>query len=289
MERVFFILSVVGIAYLSFVVFLTSGKREINERFRKQLTLQHVRQRLQSDKLQTLLADAGVQTTSGNVNLFRFGATGLYLGVQLTIDFIRGNPLNPLDILIAVGILLATSSAKYAPLGAMLRRIHKSKIMKKDGELISFLRLYENNRMKKRGHTEFGAYCVEVAIHFQYIRQDLYQLTEYAVEEGTEKAINWFCGQFPEDHHFIADFRSILLSTESMEDDEEVLTYLNMQSKIISKISADHYQWKWSNIGSISTFVTLVPSVTTFIMIVSLSLMYVMLIKNQFNGVSLYQ
>jgi hypothetical protein len=209
--------------------------------------------------------------------------------MQISISYIRKQPLAASDLLTPIIIIGVSSSARFAPLGALLRKMHQKQIEKKDGELISFLRLYENNRMKKRGHTEFSAYCAQVSSHFRYIRQDLNELSERAVDEGVEKAVDWFCSQFPEKHSFISNLRNIVLATESMSNDEEAVAHLEIQSKIISKIAADNYQRRWSNIGSVSTFITMLPSIATFLMIVSLTLLYVMVVKNTATGTGLSQ
>lgn len=287
MQRVFMLISVVGIVYVAFVIFLSSGKKETNNLLRKQLTMKNFRHRMESEKLQHLLNNAGIPSASGNINLFRYGAAGLYLILQLTIGYIRKQPPAATDFIIPAGIILVTSSGKFAPLGAFLRKVHSDQISKKDGEIISFLKLYENNRMKKRGTTEFSSFCNQVASHSKYLRQDLYELSQRSIDEGVEKAIDWFCNQFPANHPFINDVRSIMLATESMSSDEDAISYLNNQSKIIAKISADQYLRRWSNIGSISTFITITPAMATFLMIVVLSLMYVMIIKNQYGTVGL--
>lgn len=254
---------------------------------RKQLTFENFRHRLESEKLQILLNNAGIPSASGNINFFRYGAAGLYLILQLAVGYIRKEQPTATDFIIPAVIIMATSSAKFAPLGALLRKVHTNKISKKDGELISFLKLYENNRMKKRGHTEFSSFCAQVASHSKYIRQDLYELSQRSIDEGVEKGIDWFCNQFPANHPFIADVRSIMLATESMSADDDAISYLNNQSKIIGKISADQYERKMGNIGSVATLITLTPAMATFLMIVVLSLLYVMIIKNQYSTVGL--
>ena len=136
---------------------------------------------------------------------------------------------------------------------------------------------------------QFGAFCAGTAGHFQYIRQDLYELSERAVDEGADHAIEWFCSKFPDHHAFINDIRSILLATEGMDDDTAAAQYLREQGKMISKISSDQYLKKWSFIGEIASIINVIPSIATFLMIVSLAMQYIMLIKGNFNGIALFQ
>lgn len=246
-------------------------------------------ERLHNERLQQLLNRSGLTISAGKIMLFRYSAALLYLLVQATGDFIRSESMSVYDPLIALLILLVTSPQRVLPLGWLLAWLHQRTLIQQDGELISFIRLYENNRLRKRGYVEFGAFCAGTASHFNYIRQELYELSERAVDEGTERAIEWFCGRFPGNHAFINDIRSILLATEGMDDDHEAAKYLREQGKIITKISSDQYLKKWSFIGDISTIINVIPSIATFLMIVSLAMQYIMLIKGNFNGVGMFQ
>ncbi|QQZ64648.1 hypothetical protein JI735_33920 (plasmid) [Paenibacillus sonchi] len=289
MDRIFLIISAVGISYLAYLIFAAMGKKNEKDPIIKQMNLMAVQGKFESEKLQKLLNNAGLQVSSRKINLFRFSAAALYVTVQALSNFIRNEPFSFMDVFIGVGILVVSSHAKFLPFGWILNRLHRNKIMRKDGELISFLRLYENNRLRRRGYIEFGTYCSQVAPTFEYLRNELYGMSERCVDIGTENAIKWFCDQFPHNHVFISDIRSILLATEGMSDDNEAAHYLSSQSKIISKISSDQYQRKWIRIGEYSTIVTTLPSIATFLMVVVLAMKYIMLIKGNFNGVSLYQ
>ncbi len=244
---------------------------------------------MHNERLQQLLYNSGITISAGKITLFRYSAALIYVLVQAAGDFLRSVPFSIYDLLVAVLILAVTSPLRYLPLGWLLAWMHQKTLIQKDGELISFIRLYENNRLRKRGYVQFGAFCAGTAGHFNYIRQDLYELSERAVDEGTERAIEWFCGKFPDNHAFINDIRSILLATEGMDDDTEAANYLREQGKIIAKISSDQYLKKWSFIGDVSTIINVIPSIATFLMIVSLAMQYILLIKENFNGVGLFQ
>lgn len=289
MDRLLLLIAVTGIVYLALLVFVSSSSRQERYVLRLGVKWKAFGERVQNERLQHLLNQSGLPISAAKITLFRYSAALIYLLVQTAGDFVRSESLSIYDPLIAALILLITSPQRVLPLGWLLVWLHQKTLIQKDGELISFIRLYENNRLRKRGYVEFGAFCAGTASHFNYIRQDLYELSERAVDEGTERAIEWFCGKFPENHAFINDIRSILLATEGMDDDHEAANYLREQGKIITKISSDQYLKKWSFIGDVSTIINVIPSIATFLMIVCLAMQYIMLIKGNFSGVGMFQ
>ncbi len=289
MDRIFLIISVIGIVYIAYVSFMAVGTKNDKDLILKQINLMAIQKRFESEKLQKLLDNAGLQLSSRNINIFRYVAAVGYIGIQVVNDFIRNESFSYIDLLIGLIIILFTSPSKYLPFGRVLHILHRNNIFRKDGELISFLRLYENNRLRHRGTIEFGTFCSQIASHFEFLSKDLYTLSERCVDEGNEKAIIWFCNNFPDNHHFISDIRSILLATEGMNDDAEASQYLGTQSKIILKISSDQYKRKWIRFGEYSTIITALPSLAAFLMVVVLAMQYIMLIKGNFNGVNQFQ
>lgn len=289
MDRVFLLIGVLGVVYLSLLVFVSSSSRQ--ERYMVSLSARWraMGERTRNERLQQLLNQSGLAISAGKITIFRYTAAFIYLAVQAVSAFVRSAPFSIYDLLIPCLILIITSPLRYLPLGWLLAWLHQKTLIQKDGELISFIRLYENNRLRKRGYMQFGTFCAGTAGHFQYIRQDLYELSERAVDEGTEQAIEWFCSKFPDNHTFINDIRSILLATEGMDDDMEAANYLREQGRIITKISSDQYLKKWSFIGDVSTIINVIPSIATFLMIVTLAMQYILLIKGNFNGVGMFQ
>lgn len=289
MDRLLLLITVIGIVYIALLVFVSSSSKQERYLVRLGLRWNAFGERLEGDRLQQLLNDSGLSIPARKLTLFRYSAALIYLLAQLVSDFIRADSFSIYDPLIALLILVISSPMRYFPFGWVLAWLHQKTVIQKDGELISFIRLYENNRLRKRGYVQFGAFCGSTAGHFQYIRQDLYELSERAVDEGVEGAIEWFCAKFPDNHSFINDIRSILLATEGMDDDTEAANYLREQGKIISKISSDQYLKKWSFIGDLSTIINVIPSIATFLMIVAMAMQYILLIKENFNGVGLFQ
>ncbi len=289
MERLLLLIAICGVVYLALLVFVSSSSKQERYALRLGIKWTALGEKVQNERLQQLLQSGGLSVSAGKITIFRYSAALLYLAVQAVGGFVQVAPFSGTDLLIALLILIVSSPMRYLPFGWLLAWLHQKTLIQKDGELISFIRLYENNRLRKRGYVQFGAFCAGTANQFHYIRQELYELSERAVDEGTEKAIEWFCGKFPERHAFINDIRSILLATEGMDDDNEAANYLREQGKIITKISSDQYLKKWSFIGDISTIINVIPSIATFLMIVSLAMQYIMLIKGNFNGVGMFQ
>lgn len=289
MDRLLLLITVIGIVYFALLVFVSTSSKQERYLVRLGIRWNALGERVERDRLQQLLNDSGLSISARKVTLFRYSAALIYLLTQLLSDFIRSNPFSIYDPLIALLILVISSPMPYFPFGWVLAWLHQKTVIQKDGELISFIRLYENNRLRKRGYVQFGAFCGSTAGHFQYIRQDLYELSERAIDEGVEGAIEWFCAKFPDNHSFINDIRSILLATEGMDDDTEAANYLREQGKIISKISSDQYLKKWSFIGDLFTIINVIPSISTFLMIVAMAMQYILLIKGNFNGVGMFQ
>lgn len=289
MDRLLLIFAVFGIVYVALLVFVSTSSKQERYILRLGLKWKSLEERVQDDRLQRVLNDSGLSISARKITMFRYSAALIYLAIQVVSNFVRSESFSVYDPLIAVLILMVSSPIRYFPLGWILAWLHQKTLIQKDGELISFIRLYENNRLRKRGYVQFGAFCGSTAGHFQYIRQDLYELSERAVDEGVEGAIEWFCAKFPDNHSFINDIRSILLATEGMDDDTEAANYLREQGKIIAKISSDQYLKKWSFIGDLSTIINVIPSIATFLMIVSLAMQYILLIKGNFNGVGMFQ
>jgi len=245
--------------------------------------------KFQSEQFQKKLDNSGYPVEAKNINFIRYATALLFLLFLFLSKYLRGTTMSLNDALIPIGILAFSSPLKYLPLGWFLDRKSQQNILQKDGEIVSLLKQYQNNRLRNRGYIEFGAFCTQVAPTFEYLKNDLNELAEKATDDGVEEAIKHFCDKFPADHHFMPNVRSILLATESMADSNEAIEYLKKQNTAISKISSDHYLKKWTRIGDWAGLINVIPSITTFLMIVVLSLQYIMVLKGNFNGVNLFR
>lgn len=287
MERLLLLVSVIGIVYLALAVLAGTGHARDRYILYLQMKWSHLSGGVRQDKLQRRLLAAGIHIPAGKLTLFRYGAAALYGGFRLAGYIIAGGwSMEPLFT--AAVILAVTSPVRVLPFGWLLTWLDHRQMINRDGELVSFIKLYENNRLQKRSYAQFGTFCSGVASHFRYIRQDLNELSERAVDEGAERAIEWFCGRFPEDHAFAGDIRSILLAVEGMDDDTEAALYLREQNGMIAKISSDQYLRKWSFFGDMASIINVIPSIATFLMIVSLAMQYILLIKDSFGGLEMF-
>lgn len=158
MDRLLLLISILGVVYLSLLVFVSSSRQE---RYVHRLGVKWkaLGERVQNERLQQLLHGSGLSISASKITLFRYSAALIYLAVQVTGDFIRAVPFSIYDLLIAVLILLITSPLRYLPFGWLLAWLHQKALIQKDGELISFIRLYENNRLRKRVHAVWCLLC----------------------------------------------------------------------------------------------------------------------------------
>ncbi|WP_375102247.1 hypothetical protein [Paenibacillus sp. RS8] len=289
MDKLFTIVSTIGIAYFALLVFLSTSKSHERDLFRKQINVRAVMMKFQSDQFQEKLDNSGYPVKAQSVNFIRYATALIFFLFMFLSSYVREITLSYKEVLIPILILLISSPMKYLPLGWILNRKFQQNILHKDGEIVSFLKQYQNNRLRNRGYIEFGAFCAQVAPTFEYLKDDLNELAEKSTDDGVEEAIKHFCDKFPANHHFMSNVRSILLATEGMADNNEAIEYLKKQNTAISKISSDHYQKKWTRIGDWAGIINVTPSISTFLMIVVLSLQYIMLLRGNFNGVSLFR
>ncbi|ETT61293.1 hypothetical protein BSK66_27695 [Paenibacillus odorifer] len=289
MDRLFMLIAIVGIAYLALIVFLSTAKQSQRKFYRNKLSLKAVQGRFKSDRLQEMLDKAKIPYSAQAINYFRIVTATAIILIELIGAFLRKTSLSGTDFLIPAAIIYFTTPNRFSPLGWVLAARQRSIDTKKDGELVSFLKQYENNRKRSRGYIDFGTFCEQIAPNFQYLQKDLQELAERSIDDGTEEAILWFCNTFPTNHHFVGDVRSILLATESIQNNEDAVLYLKEQSKTIAKISSDHYQKKWKKIGDHATTFNTLPSLITILMIVVLAIQYVGVVQSNFGEVSLFR
>lgn len=283
----FVLIAIIGISYLSVSIMISQNPTRYKNKFRQQLSPERLTRPFQSKKMQSVLDKAGFNISSKKVNLFRFFVTIGILFVSYGSAIFKGNELTFWPVLYCVIFLFCTSSLPFTPSGWILRKLHQRILIQKDGELIAFIKLYENNRAKQSGYVQFDAFCQQIAPHFKLLGDDLRSLSERVVEDGLEEGLDWFVSRFPKNHPFIYDIRSILITAESIGDYEGVMKHLKSHSSMIAKISSDQYERRWKFIGDIATIFTSLPSVLIFVMVVTLVLMYVQIIRSNLDYVNI--
>lgn len=280
MDLFFVIVTVIGLAFLSFVV---ADSKSLRNKLRKQLHPAVIASKFHSDEMQKLFKNAGWEISSKNYNLFRFFGFFGFLAIVYLNAWFRGDLFPQFETLIALILLLSTSTFRFAPMGIILHWLHNRNIIRKDGELISFFILYEKNRKRSKGYLQFSEFCKQRAIESKYLQSDLLILVRRIDEEGLEKAMDWFVSRFPNDHPFVKDIRSIILAVEGMNDTDAAAKYLEDQSKIISGICSDVYTRKWKLLGDVANIFTTVPAMLIFLMAVVIVFQYTEIIKQQIN------
>lgn len=287
MDIAFLIVAIAGVSYMAVMAIISYNPARFKNRFRRQLSPERLSQPFQSRKMQDVIENAGWNVSSKKINIFRFLAISGFLMVSYGSAILKNQDIGFWPIFISLIFMICTSSARFTPSGWVLRKLHQRNIIQKDGELIAFVKLYENNRMKRSGYVQLSSFCTQIAPHFEFIGKDLIILSERMIEDGLESAMDWFVSNYPRNHPFIHDIRTILITVESMDDYETVARHLKSQSAIISKISSDQYARRWNYIGDMATIFTSVPSILIFVMVISLVLLYVTIIKNNFSEINL--
>ena len=279
--RIFFqLVALAGLIYLIFLILFHQNNKKLINRWRMQLNPQKVMNRFHSEQMEILFQDAGFKNISRNINFYRWMLVLAYLILSITVELARGNSIGFTPFIVAASAIFITSPLNYAPAGYVLRKVKQQNIIRKDSEIISFLKLYENNRMNENHYIQFESFCMQMAPHFRFIRKELMQLSERVIDDGLERALDWWVELYPSDHKFISEIRTVLLTTESLDDKSKVLVYLKEQGKIINKISSDQYLRRWTLIGDIAGIFNSIPSLGTFIMIIWLVLLYLNILKS---------
>jgi hypothetical protein len=277
------IIALVGLAYLCTLVAIYDNPNKAKNFFRRQLDPGMLAGKFHSERMQTVLREAGFNIASQKINLFRYLGIAAYLFISYVSMSLRKEPFSVNPMIVSGCLLFFSSPLRMSPSGWVLRKIQFRNIIKRDSELITFLRLYESNRLRKGSYVQFPSFCLQIAPHFNYIKKDLMILSQRTVEDGLENALDWFITKFPADHSFISDIRTILISTEGMKDEDMVIAYLREQSKIIAKISTDQYLRRWTFWGDLAAIVNGIPSLATFLMMIVIVMLYVLIIKNTYN------
>jgi hypothetical protein len=282
MDIIFSAVFLIGLAYLAVLISSTKNREQFKYRLRQHLNWDTLLNRFDNKQLRKSFEDIGWSLSSRNVNFIRYVVCLTLPSLQYITDWIRGGSFTFAPLMVALLLLLISSPFPLAPAGLLLKKVFQRKLIKRDGELLSFLRLYENNRLRQAGYKQLWSFCLDVAPHFTYIRKDLILLSDRVNEDGLESGIDWFVAKYPRDHPFIFDFRSILLTTDNMKY-EEAVHYLKEQNKVITDISRDQYARRWEFIGDMATIFNALPSAASFLMMISLVLLYVSIIRTNFH------
>jgi hypothetical protein len=268
-----------GLVWLATVILMIRAP-SIQNQFRRHLNRHSLLDRFKSDRMQNLLKNAGMEIDARKINFIRYMFALICIAADCLMRYFNDRPFTWRTIVIFLVFLLFTSSMRFSIITFVSKILHRQRNIQQDSELISFFRLYENSRSKENT-VQFHAFCRRVANHFIHINDQVLELSERAVDENIDHALEWWCKQYSSDHPFIGEIRTIILTTEDMEDQEMAISYLKSQSSSIAKTTSDHYQRRWIVIGDIARVVNAAPSVLTFLMVFAMTILYLMIIRSQ--------
>jgi len=275
-RNAFVLLSFVGLAYLA--VLVATAQPAVRKMFRRQLNPRRLTDRLQSEAFQEILRQAGINVTAKRMNLFRLYLSSVILFVGYFPAFIRNEKPSMVPLLLVFLIWFLTSPHRFTLGGLIYSWLSRRQQIRKNGELISLLKLYENN--KRLQDLKFEHFLKRVAPHFRLLKKDLIILSERVTDDGLHDALNWFVNQFPPNHPFVGQIRTIILATEGKEG-EEAVRYLDQESHTIARISNDMYLSRWNTISAFATVVNAIPSFAMFFLIILLVLYHITLVREQ--------
>lgn len=276
MRNAFVLSSFVGLAYLA--VLVATAQPAVRKMFRRQFNPRRLADRLQSEAFQEILRQAGINITAKRLNLFR-----LYLSAGILLAgygpaFFQNEQPTTIPLILVFLVWFLTSPRPFTLGGFIYSRLTRRQQNRKNGELMSLLKLYENN--KRLQDLKFEHFLKRVAPHFRLLKNDLIILSERVTDDGLHDALNWFVNQFPPNHPFVGQIRTIILATEGKEG-EEAVRYLDQESHTIARISNDMYLSRWNTISAFATVVNAIPSFAMFFLIILLVLYHITLVREQ--------
>lgn len=235
--------------------------------------------KLQSEALQQVLRNAGLNVSAKRFNFFRIFTSALLLFLGYGSAIVRGEDLAITPLAIVFLLWFSTSPNRFTLGGLIYSRLKKFQTIKRNGELMSFLKLYENN--KRLNNLRFEHFLKRVAPHFTLIGKELIILSERVTDEGLEEGLKWFSAQYP-NHPFVPNICTIILATEEREG-EDVIQYLDQESHTIARISNDLYMSRWNTLSSLVTVLNSFPSFAMFFLIIILVVYYTVLVQSQIH------
>jgi hypothetical protein len=271
-------ITLIGLGYLC--ILIATYKPETRAHYRERYRPAVLIHKFHSERLQQMMSNTGIEFASFQINFFRYLIVVSFIVINVISRFFRGDEMSFTPFMFGLIFIICTSPHRFTPWGRILTILRNRRLIKKDSQLISLLRLYENNKMKLQSF-QLHAFFNRVSNHFNLIRSELLEVSERIIDQDIQDALDWWVQQYPADHQIMGQIRTILLLTEGMEDQHRAAEYIKSQSEYISKISSDQYKRRWNMIGDYAKVVNSIPSILTFVMIFALVLLYVNLIRSQ--------
>lgn len=271
------LMTVAGVFYLSGLILISNHiiRNKLSNKYSKEKIIA----RFESEKLKQMFVDSGMNWSAKIYNIVRFGGASGYIIIDLIFRYITQASFSPIPLLIVLILLFLTAPLPLTPVSFLLQKLSQRHFIARESELIGFLKFYENNRSRSNP-IQLHTFCKRVSGNFIHIRGELLQLSERLIDRDLEESLDWWVNQYPKDHEFLGEIRTIILTTESS-NAIDAKKYLETQNQYLIKLSSDHYKKKGMFAGDIAKILNGIPSLLSFVMIITFVFMYLMIIRQQ--------
>lgn len=143
--------------------------------------------------------------------------------------------------------------------------LRRRQALKRDGELIAFVRLYELSQHRRM---QLSSFCEYAATYLPLLRSDLLQFAQRLTLDGADKAFQWLQSRFPHDHPFAQHVITYLQTSQAGSDSH------TRNSLFLEKLSRDFYERRKKANAPLFNLLNTMPSFLVFFMILLLLMKY---------------
>lgn len=144
--------------------------------------------------------------------------------------------------------------------------------LKRDGELIVFIRLYD---LSQHRQMQLPAFCEYAAAYLPMLRADLLHFAHRLTLDGAEKAFIWFQSRFPNHHPFAQHAITYLQTSQTADSDSN-----RRNSLFLEKLSRNFYERRKKTNAPFFNLLNSLPSFLAFFMILLLLIMYMGIVRD---------
>lgn len=142
--------------------------------------------------------------------------------------------------------------------------IRRRQELKRDGELIAFIRLYE---MSQHRRMQLSSFCEYAAAYLPLLHSDLLQFSQRLTLDGSDKAFIWLQSRYPNDHPFAQHVITYLQTSQTVDSHTK-------NSIFLEKLSKDYYDRRKKANAPLFNLLNSLPSFLVFFMILMLLMQY---------------
>lgn len=146
--------------------------------------------------------------------------------------------------------------------------LRRRQALKRDGELIAFIRLYE---MSQHRRMQLSSFCDYAATYLPLLRSDLLQFSQRLTLDGADKAFQWLQSRFPNDHPFAQHVMTYLQTSQAVQVNSDSHS---RNSQFLEKLSRDFYERRKKANAPLFNLLNMLPSFLVFFMILLLLISY---------------